>query len=473
VNTRILQPRSLATTLILLLIAGCAEPGSRAPETNVILITLDTVRADHLSCYGYPRATTPNLDSFARSSTWYTNAQTTAPWTLPAHASLFTGLYPPEHGAQMVLPGPELRGEEQFRQALSLDGDFATLAEVMGGLGYDTAGVASNFLYLDTAYNLHRGFEHYEVLPGVVDQRAARARQVNRKALDWLRGRGAAPFFLFLNYRDAHTPYNTTPQEGFLEQTPAYDRKLLLRVSSQILPPDGPVPDEMLEKVTDQYDLALRNLDDGIGELLDGLRELGLHDETLIIITSDHGEYLGEHRLIEHSKDVYQPALWVPLFVKRPAQRQGTVEERLISLVHLPRLILKEIGADHRVDEALFPYSWPEPQIFAHNKWSLWKDLRRPWGARFKRIRKVVYQGPFKFIESSDGNHELYDVAKDPGESNNLLDGAPDLRDQWLSQIDETWPSGTYDASSRIPEDLTEDEYRRAKALGYISGDDD
>ena len=144
----------MAATLILLLIAGCAERGSQTPETNVILITLDTVRADHLSCYGYPRATTPNLDSFARSSTWYTNAQTTAPWTLPAHASLFTGLYPSEHGAQMVLPGPELRSEEQFRQALSLDGDFATLAEVMDGLGYDTAGVASNFLYLDTAYNL-------------------------------------------------------------------------------------------------------------------------------------------------------------------------------------------------------------------------------------------------------------------------------------------------------------------------------
>jgi arylsulfatase A-like enzyme len=298
--------------------------------------------------------------------------------------------------------------------------------------------------------------------------RAARVEAVNERTLAWLRDRDDGPFFLFINYMDAHIPYNTTPRRGFLEDVPPYSRQLERMLNQAVLSEDYPIPKQLIRRFMNQYDLALANLDDGIGRLLDSLRQLGLYEQSLVIITSDHGEYFGEHRLIEHSKDVYEPAMWIPLFVKYPEQTMEVTETRRISLVHLPRLILRTIGLEQKVDPDLFPYSWPEPVILGENKWALWKDLLMPWGGRFNRVRKVMYKGPFKYIESTDGEHELYNLSDDSGERRNLLDESSPLKERWARLLKAHWPDNQHDASERSPEEMTEEEVKRAEALGYI-----
>jgi hypothetical protein len=249
---------------------------------------------------------------------------------------------------------------------------------------------------------------------------------------------------------------------------PPYSGQLERALNRAVLSEENPIPKVSIRRFMNQYDLALANLDDGIGRLLDDLRELDLYEESLVIITSDHGEYFGEHRLIGHSKDVYEPAMWIPLFVKYPGQTTGVIEERRISLVHLPRLILRSIGLDQKIEPGLFPYTWPDPVVLGENKWSLWKDLLMPWGGRFKRVRKVMYKGPFKYIESTDGKNELYNLVKDPTETRNLILKPSPLEEKWVRLLRAHWPDSQHDASTRLSEGMTEEELKRAEALGYI-----
>ena len=394
---------------------GCARsapPAAPPRPPNVVLVTLDTVRADHLSAYGYPVATSPRLEAFARQATLYRRAWATSPWTIPTHASLFTGKFPFEHGAITFKVD-----DPAARNAWPLPPEHVTLAEALRAAGYQTAAFVANGGYLAPHWGFNQGFDSYLT-------RQVYAARLNEPVRRFLRRQARAPFFLFVNYIDAHRPYNSVERPGLLPRpvTPPDDGRLLVRLAEEVLPARKPVPAELRQKVVDQYDTALANLDEELGRLFDRLAELRHYDDTLIVVTSDHGEYFGEHHLVEHSKDVYEAALRVPLVVKLPGQRQGRVDDTPLSLVDVPRLVLEALpGAVARDQLERFPYRPGSHPVLAENEFTRAKDLvGRPWSWRFQRVRTAFYEGPFKLLRSSDGRHELYELERDPRESADL-----------------------------------------------------
>ncbi len=396
----------------------CASCGSERPARNVVLIVMDTVRADHLSCYGYARPTTPALDQLAAGADRYATARSTAPWTLPSHASLFTGKPAYLHGADALkLPGGAIADAAPLRP------DELTLAEALAAAGYDTGAFVANRGYVNPRMGLDQGFAHF------MNERFP-APRMSELALEWLGARaGDRPWLLFMNYMDAHRPYNTTPlppeRAAQLPAPPASGEPdavaSLEALYLHVFEREEPPPPEMVQRVVDNYDLALANLDAGLAELFEGLREKGLYDDALIIVTADHGEYFGEHDLVEHSKDVYEEALRVPLIVKRPGQRAGRVIETPISLADVAGLTLDEACPAARPSRDAFAGARGAPGHFAQARYARDRDLKASWKGRFQRERDVLYVENFKLIRSSDGQHELYDLAADPHESRNVI----------------------------------------------------
>lgn len=415
--------------IVLAVLGACREaPVSATPAAttatsgtlpDVVLIVLDTLRADHLHCYGYGRETSPNLDAFASTATRYEKAWSTAPWTLPSHASMFTGLTPGEHGAHSFKPP-----EQVNRNAYPLDDQFETITETLRTLGYETEAFVNNIGYLGAWTNIQQGFDGYNLS-------LVYAQAFMPKIDAWLTARTDRRFFLFINWMDTHRPYNTQPRPGFLNPPAVHEKrsqrnKLLQQLLDAVMAGDGSVPEPLRQQVINQYDTAIANVDEQFGVLMGKLRETGRFDNALIIVTSDHGEYFGEHKLVEHSKDLYQPAVNVPLIVKMPGQTTGRVESQPISGRAIPQIILSALPApitsSHRTK-----YPPANGPVIVENYYSRTKDIFSPeWGARFDRIRAAYVDWPLKYIESSDGANELYDLATDPDESENLIETRAD-----------------------------------------------
>ncbi len=437
--------------------------GVRAQQAlpNVALVVIDTVRADHVSSYGYTRPTTPNLDALADTADRYVVARSTAPWTLPSHASLFTGLYPFRHRADAAMQ------DGQFIDALPLSQDELTLAEALQAEGFRTGAVVANVAYVSQRLGLDQGFSSFV-------RGRDRGTRISAVALEWLGRSSARPFFLFVNYMDAHRPYEDAPIEG--ERAAAMPKPIgarsadvIDRLYQQVYGSDAPPDPVLLQKMVDSYDLGIANADLGLGALIDGLKRAGVYDDTLLIVTADHGEYLGEKDLVEHSKDVYEPALRVPLVVKRPHQQSGCVIEEPISLADVPRLVLGALPraiADKY--EGKFPGTAGTHGMFAEIRYSRLKDYNAPWGARFHRERSAMYLENWKLIRSSDGKHELYDLSADPGELRDLSEEKPE-ETQGLLQLEQRLQDKaggpTWQSKARDP---TPDEIKALISLGYV-----
>lgn len=456
--------------LLLAALAACGSdrgPAEPARSGRVIVISLDTLRADRLGLYGYGRPTSPELERFARGATVYTRAQAAAPWTLPSHVSLFTGLHPYEHGARTwsedQLGSLQSKGWSPNNNAGPLAPERQTLAEVLQAEGYATGAVVTNIAFMHPHYGVAQGFDHY-------DQRRTPWQGVNERALDWLDANGDGPFLLFLNYMDTHRPYNRSPRPEFPGASEGPDA--LAEVAPLVLDPAAVAPPELLAACSDQYDLAVANLDEGLGALFDALRERGLFEDTTILVTSDHGEFLGEQQLIEHSKDVYQPVLHVPLIVKAPGQSAGSVDGNWIGHVHMAALLLPhlELSDPQAAARELVHHRRGLDPVLSENYYTRYHDLAAPWGERFRRVRRTLVEGPWKYIESSDGQHELYDLEADPQESRTLLEERPeraaDLRATMTRLLGELQPAplpGTLTPLS--PEHL-----EAMRTLGYADG---
>ena len=460
--------RSISLSALALASCSTATTEDRAPRPNILLITLDTLRADHLSCYGYPMPTSPRIDAFAAAATRYAQCFATSSWTVPSHASLFTGRHPFEHGAYSY------DVDVLQRNVYPLDDDHLTLAEVLAQEGYATGGVVCNTTYLDPYFRLNQGFETWDV-------ERERAEGVNARALRWIDGwidehgsgvEGGKPFFLFLNYLDTHRPYNTTPKAG--EALFRKKSKDLLNAMIERVLVEGQPAGDLADELIPQYDRAVRNVDAALGELFDALVERGLWDDTVVVLTSDHGEYFGEHELVEHSKDIYVEGLAVPLVVKRPYQTEGEVIATPASLVDVPRLILANLGRE--LEERLaarFRYVPGNHPILAELHYSRSKDLLSPdYGQRFRRVRTALYDGGYKYIQSSDGADELYRLADDPGETRNLIDAEPALAAELAAKLAaiqsrDRWDPGPPPRVAIDPGQLSE-----MQALGYAGEED-
>lgn len=426
------------------------RPVLEAP--NLVVVVLDAVRADRLSCYGYNRPTTPNLDALARTATLFEHAYTTAPYTLSSHASLLTGLLPSEHGAH---PVPFSEKATEILDDAAVD-DYAlagepepeTLGQRLGRQGFETGAIIANTVYMGDWTGLSRGFNYYDAawerdygfiplaLPMLLraDQDLYRrlryglkpdADEVTRAATNWLYKRGTRPFFLFINYMDVHHP---------LEPPPAYEGRF-----GRVAPVGSPMeraalalgeaaecaPDAAtLEYRSARYDESLAFLDSQVGILLSHLRERGLFDKSVIVVTSDHGEFFGEHGLCSHKRALYEEVLRVPLLIKDVGQHSAGRESRRIGLHELGKA-LSGLGPNWSLagqDGMRSPP--PGPRVLAE----FWipQSLHKLNPHRFaSSSERAVYSGPFKLILADEAPSELFDLDRDPTEGNNLLLSVP------------------------------------------------
>ena len=406
------------------------EPAS--PEElppNIVLLVLDTVRADHVSCYGYERPTTPSIDALAEHAVRYTECRATGPWTLPSHASMFTGQFAFQHRADIA---QDENGEWDDRP---LAEEHFTLAEALGEMGYRTGGFVANEAFLREEFQLDQGFDDYEVKneAGVIK---------NDTAFTWLE-QNREPFFLFLNYMDAHRPYNVTPLENGRMSDLSWEGEptsvqLLRQMYGIVLANEKTPPAKLVEQLTACYDLGVANADVAVGGVIAELKRRGLWENTLLIVTSDHGEFLGEHGLVEHSKDIYEQTLHVPLIVKFPGSEETRVETSLVSLADLPRIVASAMPAPLR-DELhdLYPLAPDRGFLLAEINMTRKKDLNASYGHRFRRKRDVFYADVYKLIRSSDAQHELYDLRVDPEELNNLYTEKSELVEQLTRRLEQ------------------------------------
>jgi len=290
------------------LILGCSRaPSLDGPPPNILLIVMDAARADHFSCYGYGRETTPNIDRVAAAGLCFTQAVSTSSWTLPSHVSLFTGLLPCEH--------------KTHAQHTWLIDRIPTLAELLKYRGYRTAGFSNN-PWVDATKNIARGFDIFEAIWAdtsvVTSEKLHNTEHTNELVRRFLEESDSkTPFFIFINYMDVHTPYD--PPEPYRSLFLSKDQSVSARIDSANRDPklvnNGllKLSDQDYQNLRDIYDGALVYLDSKIEELLDYLRGQGLYDNTLVIITSDHGEVFGEYELFTHGALLYRPLVQIHL----------------------------------------------------------------------------------------------------------------------------------------------------------------
>jgi len=447
---------------------GGEGSGGEAPD--VVMIVLDTFRADRLAAYGGAGGIAPNLDAFASSATVFPRMVSTGAWTLPSHGSLFTGLFPIEHGAR---GSPAAAPTRAYR----LTSDAPTLAQRLHDAGWLTVGAAANRAFLDRTWGLSRGFDVW-LCEDLAPRGGLTYIQGDRIAL-----LGAAafehrdpdvPLFLFLNFMDTHTPW--IPREGFTARPERIDPLLLQRGGtwqergywgdSRRAVLSGRRPATPAERATwaEAYDAEVRYLDSWFGHLMGALEEHGVGEEDYIIVLSDHGEYLGEHGLLEHSKDVFEEVLRVPLMIRGPGFGPG-VDRRPAQTHDVPELLLEALGLKPLGAERLRPVG-EDPLQVSELYWARHRELRDSRiAARFNRIRRAFRDGDHKLVLSSDDANEAYDLAADPAEATSVF-----ARAQWVAPLramGEAWLSDR-EASEGEGVELDSEQEDRLRALGYI-----
>jgi arylsulfatase A-like enzyme len=462
----------LAGIVAMLLLGGpgCGSGGHRdaAPErTNLLLVSLDTVRADHTSLLGYSRPTTPRLERLASQGVSFRRAYTMSSTTGPSHATLFTGRYAPVHGAA--------------RNGMSLRDDLVTLAEHLHQRGYRTGGVLGSFV-LAGRFGFGQGFDdwddsfrretsslpmkHWEgqdIPGGAFDRGGA---EVTRLAVDWLEEhRRDQPFFLFVHYFDAHEPYTPKPPD-------------LAHLASAPLDPDTDEGvSDAAAKVIRRYDAEIAGVDRELGELLDRLKELGLDERTLVVVASDHGQGLTDHNDSKHGVNIYEECVRGVLVFRGPRiAPPGRTSDAAVEAVDvLPTVLdLLDPGSQqglglpgHSLAGYLRglagpPVGWP---VFL---------FRQLYGPRH-RVRNAMVSGAeygirvrgWKYIEGGrDGHRELYDIANDPDELDNLARDEPERAAELRARLHE------WRASHPLPHgaspSLSEGDRARLRALGYL-----
>lgn len=432
------------------------EP-SRKPD--VVLIVLDTTRLDRLGVYGYDKETTPRLDKWAANARIYDNARADGPWTLPSHASLFTGKWPIAHGAHGVPLAVAQQGAPLKRGS-------ATVARAMRQAGYRTVGIAANKAFLDKSMGLDQGFDVWlcgqvsNGSDGTVDPTADRVQRMAQTALAQPRD---ASLFLFLNFMDPHTPWHV--RAGYVRE-PDKIRKNTLpggnawqRASDRLLVNQEANP-ETIASWSEAYDAEIRFMDEHLGALLEALPSLGIDEDDFVFIVSDHGEYLGEHHLVQHSRDVYETVNRVPLLIRGPGYSPGR-DATPLQHHDLAGMILAAAGLPALPDAASTATSGIQ---VTESYYARKTELVNPkLAASFDRVRRAFVQAPHALILGSDGSSEGYDLETDPGQESPLAT-APWLED--LKGAAAAWQASQVEAATAQTDEPVNTEALRA--LGYI-----
>jgi arylsulfatase A-like enzyme len=443
-----------------LCLSGCGKRGGSEKDgrPNIVLISLDTVRRDHCSVYGYERDTTPNLAVFAEQGTSFDLAYAPTSTTGPTHATVFTSLHPIAHGI--------------LKNGHVLSGEYETLAEIFRTAGYQTASIASSFV-LHSKFGYAQGFAHYDddfpssestvKLQGweghhIEEAFDRRAYYATNRAIRWLKEQRDPdrPFFLFAHYFDPHNPY--TPPDVFARR----------------FAPKEAVEDS-LEKNIGLYDGEIAFTDQEVGNLLSALEWMELEDETLVVIFSDHGEGLMDHGYMYHGVHIYEEMVRVPLLFRWPEHvPQGRVIGAPVGLVDLAPTILDLAGVESKGEsfqgkslassicgEASLD---PERPIYLYRRHYEESDELGIWvkGEKFG-IRK----GNWKYIEGREENtNELFNLKTDPGEKTNLYGTAPEKAAELASHLQQ-WISAQMRSRS-VQGRISEQDLSRLRKIGYV-----
>jgi len=444
----------------------------RKEARNVILISLDTLRADHLGCYGYGRATSPNMDKLAAESVLFKNTFATAPWTLPSHVSLLTGLDDINH--------------QVYSGANKMDPGIPTLADYMRQAGYLTAAFTGGG-FVNGLYGLSKGFDSFRVVGKIAAGTPAAA--LARTALPWIEENRDKGFFLFLHTYQIHQPYQAPAPFNtmFLDPDAQFDRVdlsfLRLNHENRFMPES----DAIRRNLIGLYDAEIRFTDEVlIGAVVAELKKLGLYDRTMIVVTADHGEEFYEHKGWTHTHALYDETIKVPLLIKFfGSQNRGMRVERYARLTDIMPTILEEMGFDPargdidgrslrelttgkagRLPERMFRCELAEDII--HNRIPARRAVSRD---SYKIIRNDPFAPKqlafFAFPPSSQDKLEIYDLAADPEERTNLAARRPDLVRSLLTYMDEKLKPTRKTAVTRNS-GTNVDVREELKALGYI-----
>jgi arylsulfatase A-like enzyme/Flp pilus assembly protein TadD len=414
-----------AALLAAALLAGCGKPA-----LNVLLITMDTTRADHLGCYGYAAIETPSIDRLAAEGTLYERCYTAAPITLPSHLSILTGTFPVYHGVHE-------------NNGFYVAGELTTLAEVLHAAGYATAAFVGAFP-LDSQTGLDQGFDLYDdnyessleqgrhpLLRGFIDERPAA--EVVRPALEWIDGRDG-PFFLWTHFFDPHQP-----------QIP---------------------PSPYSERYADTpYDGEIASVDEAIGRLLSRLDERGLLDHTLVVLAADHGEGLGDHGELTHALLLYAPTVRVPLIVRDPRDPTARRVDVPVATVDIMPTILERLGIaiPAAVQGQALPAGGgdPEPRRQLLTE-TLYGALLHGWSPleRLTVDDWVLIDGP---------RPRLYRLSDDPGELHDLAADDPERLDAMRVLLRRRKRELAAGGVGAAVESVSPEKQARLAALGYLS----
>lgn len=435
------------------------SPAVRAPlqGPNLVLIVLDTLRRDH-----FTPELMPGLSRFAQRATTFSNAYASSPYTLSSHASLFTGRLPSVHGAHGV---PYTLAATRPALDYPLLPSQETLAETLSHGGYDTGAIVANDVYLHSWTGLHRGFawydlsepRHFHYVPlGLtlarrlnlyaahrLSDRKRRGPEVVEAALEWLARPRERPFFLFVNFFDAHTPYfpPTGPRRG----------------------PAIPASSGGFDSFRRDYAGEVAFLDTQVARLLTEIDARGFGDNTLIVVTSDHGEMLGEYGRLAHGSGLEEPLLRIPLVVRAPRQASAATDATRIGLHEVHWLIRSQLALD--VTGAPAAAEGLTPRVLSE-WWATKKALKlAPPDGVVVPFERAIFFGRYKLIERAGGTDALFDLESDPGESRSMVATAEGdrLRDEAVARVPATMAEVTtapveFDAALR----------ERLQALGYV-----
>ena len=452
------MPRRLFFAMTLLIL-GCG--GSSGPRPNVILILVDTLRADHLSTYGYDLPTAVGLDAFARDATRFESCYAPAPWTSPSVASLMTGMFTARHRTNA--------------HGARLPGEILTLPELLQQNGWHTAGWSFN-PEVSTVTGFDQGFDEWDGYLGDATHYLDITEMLARVSR-WLDDAPEQPFFLYLQPMNCHGPYRV-PARG--------QARLLGRPPSDRFRYYGPemkavldardysgVDDALVQSMVEQYDTAIRWSTDQIGRFLQNLRERGLYDDALIIITADHGEELQEHGGFSHGYSFYEEVLHVPLLVKLPGQTKSRIVTERVSLTDLyPTLVdLLELDVPQLLDgRSLAAALRGAP---GEGSGPLRTRLHQSrWTQRCNG--RAIVSGKYKLIDlerdwtNPEPRKLLFDLELDPGEKRDLAASRPDVVRRLESQLDDHfshYKSLAFDAPENVLDQMDQE---RLKALGYL-----
>ena len=421
-------------------------------QPNLVLVTIDTLRADHLGCYGHSRRSSPSIDRLAESGLLFERAIAPAPWTLPSMASLHTSLYPAEHGAIAArTPLPE---------------DLTTLAESLQGVGYDTMAFVTH-VFVSRRYRLDQGFRAFDESL-VQGHEAVTSEELTQNALRYLRRLGREPFFLWVHYFDPHFSYVRHREFGFVEADPAPERLGYqeLRVAEPALRDDATPDPFSVETAKAIYDEEIAFTDAAIGRLLEGIQGMDLDRPIVTVLTADHGEYFMERGRFGHGRDVYDELVHVPLIISGDIDetlkgRRFSQSVEVASVAHTLAELAQVDGNPFQGEDLLAVNDGERRSpVFSFGCYA--------WGTDERKM--MVESEGWKLIQNLDDNRfELYDVGRDPQERDDQWDqetgGSKAARDGLHTALERFAQRQDEDAPTI---DLTQEEIERLEALGYV-----